>query len=160
MTITDEKRVVFIYVRQTYAILNTFEEPSTGVVFHHYLGRRNPMAFTPPKFQSVAGAIIRIFGAIGLALTLLMVAAYMVRPAEAQTVCVAHADLIQQLSLKFAEEPMALGLGSDGSVMQLFTSKDGETWTLVRITTDGTSCMMAGGKSWIEMSPRAAGRIS
>ncbi len=118
------------------------------------------MALTPPKTQSVAGTIIRIFGAIGLALTLLMVAVFMVRPAEAQTVCVAHADLVQQLSRKFAEEPMALGLGSDGSVMELFTSKDGETWTLVRITPDGTSCMIGGGESWTEMSPRAAGRIS
>ena len=118
------------------------------------------MAFTPAKTQSVAGTIIRIFGAIGLALTLLMVTAFMVRPAEAQTVCVAHADLVQQLSRKYAEEPMALGLGSDGSVMELFTSKDGETWTLVRITPDGTSCMIGGGESWTEMSPRAAGRIS
>ncbi len=118
------------------------------------------MAFAPPKPQSVAGAITRIFGAIGLALTLLMVTIFMVRPAEAQTVCVMHADLVQQLSRTYAEEPMALGLGSDGSVMELFTSKDGKTWTLVRIMPNGTSCMMAGGESWIEMSPRAAGRIS
>ncbi len=94
------------------------------------------MAFAPPKPQSVAGAIIRIFGAIGLALTLLTIAAFMVRPAEAQTVCVAHADLIQQLSRKYAEQPMAMGLASDGSVMELFTSKVGETWTLVRISPD------------------------
>ncbi len=118
------------------------------------------MAFTPPKNQSVAGAIIRIFGAIGLALTLPMMTAFMVRPAAAQTVCVAHADLIQQLSRKYAEEPMALGLGSDGSVMQLFTSKDGETWTLVRITPDGTSCMIAGGESWTNIPARVAGHIS
>ena len=118
------------------------------------------MAFTPPKTQSVAGAIIRIFGAIGLALPLLMVTAFMVRPAEAQTVCVAHVDLVRQLSRKYAEQPMAMGLASDGSVMELFKSKDGETWTLVRIMPNGTSCMMAGGESWIEMSPRAAGHIS
>ncbi len=127
------------------------------------------MALTPPKFQSVAGAIIRIFGTIGLAITVLMIAAFMLRPAEAQTVlrpaeaqtvCVAHVDLVKQLSRKYAEQPMAMGLASDGSVMELFTSKDGETWTLVRITPDGTSCMIGGGESWTEMSPRAAGRIS
>ncbi len=118
------------------------------------------MALTLPKFQSVAGTIIRIFGAIGLALTLLMVTIFMVRPAEAQTVCVARVDLVQQLSRKYAEQPMAMGLASDGRVMELFTSKDGETWTLVRIMPNGTSCMMAGGESWIKMSPRAAGRIS
>lgn len=118
------------------------------------------MAFAPPKVPERGRRIIRIFGAIGLALTLLTVAAFMVRPAAAQTVCVAHADLVQQLSRKYAENPMALGLGSDGSVMELFTSKDGETWTLVRIAPDGTSCMIAGGESWTKMSTRVAGHIS
>ncbi len=127
------------------------------------------MAFPLPKAQSVAGVIIRIFGTIGLTITLLMIAAFILRPAEAQTVlrpaeaqtvCVAHVDLVKQLSRKYAEQPVAMGLASDGSVMELFTRKDGETWTLVRIMPNGTSCMMAGGESWIEMSPRAAGRIS
>ncbi len=118
------------------------------------------MTHTAAKSQSVAGVIARIFGAVGLALTLMMAAVTTSSPANAQAVCLAHAELVKQLSTKYAEEPMGIGLANDGTVMQLFASKDGNTWTLVRTLPDGTSCMMAGGESWDEPTARVTGRAS
>lgn len=118
------------------------------------------MTHTAAKSQSVAGVIARSFGAVGLALTLMMAAVTTSSPANAQTVCLSHAELVKQLSTKYAEEPMGIGLASDGTVMQLFTSKDGNTWTLVRTLPDGTSCMMAGGEAWADAPTPVAGRVS
>ncbi len=118
------------------------------------------MTHTAANSQSVAGVIARIFAAIGLAPTLMMAAVTLSSPANAQAVCLAHADLVKQLSTRYAEEPMGIGLGNDGNVMQLFTSKDGNTWTLVRTLPDGTSCMMAGGEAWADTPTPVAGRAS
>ncbi len=118
------------------------------------------MTHTAAKSQNVAGVIARIFGAVGLALTLMMAAVTTSSPANAQAVCLAHGDLVKQLSTKYAEEPMGIGLASDGTVMQLFTSEDGNTWTLVRTLPDGTSCMMAGGEAWADIPTPVAGRVS
>ncbi len=118
------------------------------------------MARTSMKSNRIARAIVGSFATIGLAMTLLVVANLVTRPAQAQTVCVAHTDLVSKLSRQFSEQPAALGLGGDGSVLQLFTSKDGDTWTLVRVLPNGNSCMMAVGESWTQMSPRVVGRAS
>ncbi|MFQ5955969.1 MAG: hypothetical protein ACE5JZ_12960 [Kiloniellales bacterium] len=118
------------------------------------------MTLTAAKSQSVAGVIARIFGTIGLAMTLMLAVAVMSSPAEAQTVCLAHAELVKQLSRRYAEEPMGIGLANDGTVMQLFTSKDGDTWTLVRTLPDGTSCLMAGGEAWADTTAHVIGRVS
>ncbi len=118
------------------------------------------MTHTAAKSQNVAGVIVRIFGAVGLALTLMMAAATLTNPANAQTVCLAHGDLVKQLSTRYAEEPMGIGLANDGTVMQLFASKDGNTWTLVRTLPDGTSCLMAGGEAWADVPTPVAGRAS
>ncbi len=48
---------------------------------------------------------------------------------------------------------MAIGLTGNGSVIELFTTGDGSTWTIVITSPDGLSRVVAAGESW--MSTRA-----
>lgn len=62
--------------------------------------------------------------------------------------CSEHRRISDLLARRYAEQPLSLGLGDDGSVLELFTSEDGESWTMLRVTPDGRSCVVATGRSW------------
>ena len=70
-------------------------------------------------------------------------------PSDAlQSACQTHDEIMQMLNQKFAETPTALGLQSNGHVIQVFASKDGTTWTVVTTRPDGVSCIVALGRHW------------
>lgn len=45
-----------------------------------------------------------------------------------------------------------MGITNNGGVMEILTSKDGETWTLLITMPNGMACMMATGEDWINMT--------
>ena len=65
-----------------------------------------------------------------------------------QPACQTHDEIMQMLDQKFAEIPAALGLQSNGHLIQVFASKDGTTWTIVSTRPDGVSCIVALGRHW------------
>ena len=65
-----------------------------------------------------------------------------------QPACQTHDEIMQMLDQKFAETPTALGLQSNGHLIQVFASKDGMTWTIVTTRPDGVSCIVALGRHW------------
>jgi hypothetical protein len=67
---------------------------------------------------------------------------------DLQAACQTHAEIMQMLDQKFAEIPAALGLQSNGHLIQVFASKDGTTWTIVSTRPDGVSCIVALGRHW------------
>jgi hypothetical protein len=69
-------------------------------------------------------------------------------PAAAQTVCAEHAEVVKELGARHAETPIALGLAANGGVIEVFSTGDGSTWTMVITMPDGMTCMMAAGESW------------
>ena len=77
--------------------------------------------------------------------------------AEAQQVrtaglqCAHHDQMVKRLGAKFTEVPVSLGLAASGHVLQIFTTRDGETWTLVATAPEGKSCIMAAGKYWQQL---------
>jgi hypothetical protein len=78
-----------------------------------------------------------------------LVAAGIALPAAAeQQVCGKRADVIKQLSVKYSEAPTAMGLSSDGGVLEVLTSTDRNTWTIIVTRPDGLSCMVAVGEYW------------
>lgn len=93
-------------------------------------------------------------GALALATSLLFGASV---PASAQTACAAHADIVKQLSAKHSEAPVGIGLASNGGIVQIFSSKDGATWTIVMTMPSGVSCLMAAGESWENIQPELFG---
>ncbi len=85
-------------------------------------------------------SLSHLVGAMVLAVTFLLGAHV---PASAQTVCTPHADLVKQLGTNHAEAPVSIGLASNGGVVQVFSSQDGASWTIVMTMPNGISCLMA-----------------
>lgn len=82
--------------------------------------------------------------AAALAATMLVVA---VDQATAQTVCAERAELASRLESRYTEFPRSLGLASNGTVFEVFTSRKG-TWSLLVTHPDGRSCLVAAGEAW------------
>jgi hypothetical protein len=62
--------------------------------------------------------------------------------------CHSHTDLTAMLSQKFAEQPSAIGLQSNGQLVEVFVANDGTSWTIVVTRPDGWSCVVAVGENW------------
>lgn len=57
-------------------------------------------------------------------------------------------DSITKLLIdQYAENPTSLGLASNGSVFEVFTSKGG-TWTVLLTSPNGISCLIGSGEHW------------
>jgi hypothetical protein len=74
-----------------------------------------------------------------------------------QPSCASHADITMQLSEKYAEVPVALGVSNNGGVMEIFTSPNGTTWTIVLTMPNGQSCMIMAGDSFNQRSMPTGG---
>ena len=73
-------------------------------------------------------------------------------PAWAQSAAAPRSQIVSVLSQRFAEVPAALGLAHDGSLVEVFKSSDGSTWTMVRTTPNGMSRIMVEGQAWIDVA--------
>jgi len=62
--------------------------------------------------------------------------------------CGKRDELLSHLSGKYAEEPVAMGLATNGSIVEVLSSKAGGSFTIVYTTPDGLTCMMAAGNNW------------
>jgi hypothetical protein len=102
--------------------------------------------------KSSSGAA-RLFLSIAVAMLLLAGAAFMAHPAAAQQAGVPHAEVIKALGDRYAEESVGLGIAQNGGVIELFTSKDGATWTIVLTMPNGLSRVIATGESWMQITP-------
>lgn len=73
-------------------------------------------------------------------------------PAQAQMMppiaCGARTDVMTGLQGKFSETPVAIGLSNTGGVVEVLTSPDGGTWTIIVTDPQGVTCLMAAGEYW------------
>jgi hypothetical protein len=68
----------------------------------------------------------------------------------------APTDLIaDRLATTYGELPTAIALQSNGTLLKLYTSPNGETWTIVIEHPDGMSCPASAGTDWtpLERTP-------
>lgn len=97
----------------------------------------------------------------GFPATLAIAAAVMLwaGDAGAQTVmipaqCGPSAGLVEQLSKQYAEAPTNIGVQPNGSLLQVYASKDGETFTVIVVMPRrGMSCIISSGTSWQSIAP-------
>ncbi len=84
-------------------------------------------------------------------------------PAWAQgapAACGARDGLLSQLARKYGEVPVAIGVtggAGGGALIELLTAKDGLTWTLIRTSPQGLSCLIASGEGWRPLVPVPGG---
>ncbi len=70
-------------------------------------------------------------------------------PAAGQVrICRDRTTLLERFARQFDERPVGRGLMQDGGVLELLSSADGATWTLVLTQPNGRSCMIAAGQFW------------
>lgn len=81
-------------------------------------------------------------------------------PVTAQPACQSRDEINQLLTQRFDEVPTALGLQSNGDLIQVFVSKDGQTWTIVTTRPDGISCIVALGQHWQALDAPVAGPMA
>ena len=86
-----------------------------------------------------------IFGII------LLLAAALAIPANAAPSCGPRKEIVADLGQQFREAPVALGLSNDGTVIEVLTTENGSTWTIMVSRPDGVSCLVAAGASWQQL---------
>jgi hypothetical protein len=69
-------------------------------------------------------------------------------PSNARMPCHNASEIAKQLSSKYSEAPVAFGLQSNGNLLQVYSSEEKGTWTVVSTTPTGMSCIVAAGKGW------------
>jgi hypothetical protein len=97
----------------------------------------------------------------GLGAAVLLAAALAIPAANsvAAPACGPRSELLKQLSQRYSEAPVAIGLASDGSLIELLTSGNGASWTLIVSQPHGPSCLIAAGESWQSLKQVAAGDL-
>ena len=95
--------------------------------------------------------------AMGAAIVLIAMSAIPAAAATASPPCAPRPELLKQLSKRFNEQPVALGLTNSGSLIEVLTSDDGSTWTIMITQPNGPSCLVAAGASWEELKHAAKG---
>lgn len=58
---------------------------------------------------------------------------------------------LEHLKNKYKEVVVGRGVTSAGGLVELLTSENGETWTIIVSTGKGVSCMVAAGEGWREI---------
>jgi len=70
--------------------------------------------------------------------------------------CGQRKDLLAQLVERYHEAPVAVGLANNGALVEVLTSDDGSTWTILITRANGISCLVAAGESWQKLETVAA----
>lgn len=69
------------------------------------------------------------------------------------------ARIADYLGRTYDEEPVAAGIAANGSVVEVFTSPEGGSWTIILTSPDGTSRVMAVGEAWLQLLKLEGERI-
>ena len=81
-------------------------------------------------------------------ITLGLALAAIAGPAFAQAQCDSRDKILAALAKKYSETPVAAGLTSKGGLVEVLSTGEGDTWTIIMSTPDGRSCLMAAGEGW------------
>jgi len=100
----------------------------------------------------------RIVSYLPLIATLSFASCAAVEPAAAQTAmaCGQRQLILDALKTDYNEDPIAQALDNGGGVLEVLATPNGSTWTILRTTPDGLTCMVAEGIAW-ENLPAAFG---
>ncbi len=89
--------------------------------------------------------------------SLVLAAALSLAPTEgaAQAPCNQRDNVLGHLAQKYQEVPVAIGVTNRGGLVEVLSTGDGTTWTIIISTPDGQSCLVAAGEGWRAV-PKAA----
>ena len=68
--------------------------------------------------------------------------------ALAEVPCGQRDKIVDWLGDKYKEEPVASGISSKGALLEVLSSEDGDTWTILLTAPNGTTCVVDTGQAW------------
>ncbi len=71
--------------------------------------------------------------------------------AMAQPQCDQRDSVLQVLQQKYKEQPVALGVTHNGGLVEVLSTGNGTTWSIIVTTPQGMSCLVAAGEGWRAM---------
>ncbi len=93
--------------------------------------------------------------ALGLALVLGQAAVQESRAAQDPT-CDQRSRVIGHLADKYKEATVAVGVTNSGGLVEVLSSGDGQTWTIIVSSPTGVTCLLATGEGWRALQSIAA----
>jgi len=97
---------------------------------------------------------------IAVAILLFSIPAQAEHQLPTQSVCAQRLAILEQLENRFKQVPTALGLANNGMMVELISSPDGKTWTIILTRPNGISCLVSSGKYWTEQESIVPGEDS
>jgi hypothetical protein len=105
-----------------------------------------PRDQVPRRSSSLGNALARLIGPIAFTLLLLGNSAVS-GPAAAAPMCGERDEILARLQQRHDESPTALGLSSDGGVLEVLVSPEGG-WTILITYPKRPTCVVAVGEAW------------
>lgn len=62
--------------------------------------------------------------------------------------CGQRTTVLDYLSTKYSEKPIAMGIAANGGLIEVLTSIEGTTFTIIVTMPEGETCMVAAGEGW------------
>jgi hypothetical protein len=62
--------------------------------------------------------------------------------------CNTRDTVLELLSQKYSEAPVAIGVANNGGLIEVLTSSEGVTFTIIITSPKGVSCLVAAGEGW------------
>ncbi len=56
--------------------------------------------------------------------------------------------MLSLLAERYQEQPVAVGVTSEGSLVEVLTDAKGGTWTIIVTSPEGMSCLVLSGEGW------------
>jgi len=68
--------------------------------------------------------------------------------AEGRQTCAKREQVVQKLEEKFGETLRSIGLHQSDGVVEVYSSDETGTWTILMTRPDGITCLLASGQLW------------
>ncbi len=62
--------------------------------------------------------------------------------------CNTRQTVLELLSQKYSEAPVAVGVANNGGLVEVLSTGDGGTWSIIITSPKGVSCLVAAGEGW------------
>ena len=62
--------------------------------------------------------------------------------------CDQRQRVLGHLANKYKEAPVAIGVTNAGGLVEVLSTGDGQTWTIIVSNPDGLTCLLATGEGW------------
>lgn len=99
------------------------------------------------QLTKLAAALV--LGTTTLTASAVAVTSVTATPADAQDIaCGSREEMTERLKRSFGEAQTGLGLVSAARVLEVWSSRETGTWTILMTDPSGRSCLVAAGEAW------------